>query len=303
MIHSSKTNNSTFALANSRDRFPIESKYIIIFVLLYLITSIFCAVASTLVPALSSLEDPIIFEILYTCSFVGLYCYLWKKLRQSRLNPQYLIGNKFPCHRWWSLLTWVIALLLFSTGAVILLFSALSSFAPNFSEILLEEESQVSSLPIIYQCLSIINMVIVAPITEEFIFRGVLLHRLATKWNIAIAIWISSTIYGLFHFFDPIGSFFFGVVMALLYIKTKTSIVPIIAHAMYNTILLIIVQFSGTTAESSTQITSGDWIIGLLLIVVSLPFLISFIYRRFPAKNQPLPYFANEVKAMTKISD
>ena len=292
-----KTNlgkKSLFDRVNSRYVFPIESRYIIIFVLLYLITLFVCGAASSFVPALSSLEDPIIFEILYTCSFVGLCCYLWKKLGQSRLNPQYLIGNKFPNYCWWSLLTWVVVLLLFSLGTIILLECALSFFAPDFSESLLEEEFLVSSLPTIYQCLVTINTIVVAPITEEFIFRGVLLHRLATKWNIAIAIWISSIIFGLLHFFDPVGAFLFGVVMALLYIKTKNLIVPIIAHAMYNTILIILGQFSGTTAESSTQISSGDWIIGLLFITVSLPFLIRFIYRRFPAKNIPLPYFANE---------
>ena len=300
MSLSSKINNSTPNQIKSRYAFPIKFRYaVIIEILLSLITSIIYRVAASLVPAIPNFEDPISDYIIYICSFVGLCYYLWEKLRQSQLNPQYLIGNKFPRYRWWSLLRLVIVLILFSFGAAILFDCALSSFAPSFLEFLLEPEPP-SSLPIVYKCLETISLVVVAPITEEFIFRGVLLHRLASKWNIAIAIWISSIIFGLGHPLDPIGASLFGVVMALLYIKTKTLAVPIVAHSMNNTIVVILLFFenNGTVAESTTEISSGDWVIGLLLIAVSLPFLIHFIYRRFPAKNQTLPYFANEAKAI-----
>ncbi len=43
---------------------------------------------------------------------------------------------------------------------------------------------------------------------------------MAHKWGIKKAVIISSIIFGLGHF-DVIGAFMFGVVMCLLYIKTK----------------------------------------------------------------------------------
>ena len=266
-------------------------------------------VAVSLVPSFPNFEDPILTHVIYIYSFGGLCYYLWEKLRLSRLKPQYLIGNKIPRYHWWSLLGLVIVLLLFSLGAGLLLHRVLLSFAPNLLEFFLEEESQVSSLPIIYKCLETINIIVVAPITEEFIFRGVLLHRFATKWNIAIAIWISSIIFGLLHTLNLVGASLFGVVMALLYLKTKTLTVPIVAHAMNNTIVVImqvwgtLVENNGSIAESTTEISSGDWIISLLLVAVSLPFLIRFIYRHFPAKNKLLPFFANEAKAIAGISN
>ena len=295
MSLSLKTNNSTFN--------QIKSRYIFVIYILILIILIVYEVAASFITGIPSIEDPIFVDILYICSIVGLCYYLWKKLRQSRLNPQYLIGNLFPHYHWWLLLRLVIVLLLFSLGAATLLYCVLSSFAPNLLEFFLEESP--SSLPIIYKCLETINYIVVAPITEEFIFRGVLLHRFANKWNIASAIWISSIIYSLLHLFDPVGGVLFGVVMALLYIKTKTLIVPIVAHAMYNAIAVILqfLENNSSIAESTTEISSGDWIIGLLLVAVSLPFIIRFVYRRFPAKNQSLPYFANEAKAIAEISD
>ena len=304
MSLSSKSNDSTF------DR--TKTRYIFIaLILFYLIFSFIYGVLVGFFPGIPDFEDPIVNQILYICSFGSLCYYLWKKLRQSRLNPQYLIGNKFPRYRWWSLLGLAIILLLFSVGAALLSFYALSLVAPNFMESfmesLAEQESKVSSLPTVDKCLETINYIVVAPITEEFVFRGVLLHRLATKWNIAIAIWISSIIFGLMHP-NPVGISMLGVVWALLYIKTKTLIVPIVAHAINNTIV-VVWQFLGTFVENNgsiteaTEISSQDWIIGLLLVAVSLPFLIRFIYRRFPAKSQTLPYFANEAEAIAEIPE
>ena len=294
MSFSSKINNSTLNQIESRHIFPIKSRsVVIIFILLILIALIILGVTVSFVPSISNFEEPIIEPILDIFIYVCLCYYVWKKLRQSQLNPQYLIGNKFPRYRWWSLLRLVSQLFVFSRGVAILSNYALSSFAPNLLELLLEEP-QVSSLPIIYKCLKTISWVVVVPITVEFVFRGVLLHRLATKWNIAIAIWISSIISGLLHPFGPIGGCLLGVVMALLYIKTKTLAVPIVAHAMINTIAVIILVLGNNNTIAST--TDG-WIKGLLLVAVTLPFLIHFIHRCFPTNDRPLPYFANEAKA------
>jgi len=249
-----------------------------------------------------------IFYIYFICSSVGLCYYFWKKLRQFQLNPRYLIGNKFTRYRWWSLLRLVTNLLLFSFGIRTLLIYVVPPSPPSSLEIPIEELAlSFSSLPIIYKFLETIAMVVVLPITQEFIFRGLLLHRFTTKWNIAIAIWASSIIFGLLHPGDLFGTFLFGVVMALLYIKTKTLIVPIVAHAMYNTIAIlfgILAENDGTIiAKITTETISGNWILSLLFVATSLPFLIQFIYRHFPAKNQASPYFANEAQAISQMSD
>ena len=42
------------------------------------------------------------------------------------------------------------------------------------------------------------------------------------------------------------------------------------------------------------------WRWGLLLVAVSTPFIINFIYRKWPSENATLPYFANAVEAVTE---
>ena len=66
-------------------------------------------------------------------------------------------------------------------------------------------------------------LVIVAPVTEEFIFRGVFLHRWAARWGVLWSIILSSLLFGAIHrdifwFSRAVGSFF----IALYYIQTKT---------------------------------------------------------------------------------
>lgn len=87
---------------------------------------------------------------------------------------------------------------------------------------------------------------------EEIVFRGILLLLLIqklpkTKKGMYLAIFISSTIFGLFHLvniFEGIGftdillqvgySFLMGLMWAVVYLKTKNIWMSIILHSAYN---------------------------------------------------------------------
>ncbi|MDR4151581.1 CPBP family intramembrane glutamic endopeptidase, partial [Bacillus thuringiensis] len=81
-------------------------------------------------------------------------------------------------------------------------------------------------------------------IMEEGIFRGFFVQRMAHKWGIKKAVIISSIIFGLGHF-DVIVAFMFGVVMCLLYIKTKNIWTNIAVHALNNLIATSMQFFCG----------------------------------------------------------
>ena len=254
---------------------------------------------------LPDLEDPLVNNILYTCSFISLAYFLLRRLRYRQLEPKYIRGAAAPPYRWWYLLRLTVVFLLFSVGTGLLSFYLLFLAAPEYTQSLLEslsESSQSSSLPVVNQILSTINLVIVAPITEEFIFRGIILHRLAEKWNVAIAVWVSSIIFGLLHP-NPIGIAAVGMAWALIYLKTKNLMVPMVAHGMNNAIVATSQLLTPLVTEDSvtkpmTELTVTNWLGCLLLIAVSAPFVCHFIYRQFPNQSQVLPYFANQHKAI-----
>ncbi len=241
-------------------------------------------------------NDPVITYVYYCLTF-GLIC-LWALRRFStlKINIRYLIGNLPRGYNFLPVAGLVLALLTFSLGAAVLSFYLLSLISPSFLESLLKsitaDQAKNSSVPIFYKFLNYFSLIVMAPITEEFIFRGILLHRWATKWGITPAILVSSFVFGCLHV-NPVGLTVFGIVMALLYIKNRTLIVSMIAHAMNNFIVVAVQLFSSNSSQPQTNSANSYLWTGLVCVALSAPFLIRFIYKKWPNQRVSLPYFAN----------
>ncbi len=85
--------------------------------------------------------------------------------------------------------------------------------------------------PVLPNLLNVVSLCVVAPIVEEFAFRGILLHRWAHKFGLRSAILWSSVIFGVVHP-DFLGAFVFGVGMCEIYLRTQSLVLPIICHAV-----------------------------------------------------------------------
>jgi len=138
-------------------------------------------------------------------------------------------------------------------------------------------------------------LVIVAPLTEEFIFRGIFLHRWAVKWGVLWSIILSSLLFGAIHadifwFSRALGSIF----TALYYIQTKTLLVPIILHALNNGLVfidLLFHHFKPSTVEEINITTKYIWY-GIVNITLAIPILVYFL--KLPHSIEQLPYFCNQ---------
>lgn len=92
--------------------------------------------------------------------------------------------------------------------------------------------SLTGSLPILGV---FVSTVIISPISEELIFRGVFLNRLKLFTPTLFAVLISSLLFAALHSFGSIiSAFVFAVCMAVLYLKTENICVPILAHFLNN---------------------------------------------------------------------
>ncbi len=125
---------------------------------------------------------------------------------------------------------------------------------------------------------------VMAPVAEEFLFRGFMfpaLRRWKGTWPAAL---IVGSLFGLIHVagspleFIPL-LMFFGVALCLLYARTK-SLYPCIAlHALNNSVAF------------STSL-DWDWQLGILLpaVALALVLLAALVERAFgPAPLRPLP--------------
>ena len=80
-------------------------------------------------------------------------------------------------------------------------------------------------------------LAVIAPIAEEFVFRGLILNWLVAGFGFWKGIGLSSLIFGIFHI-NFFGAFLFAVVASLLYLKTDNLLVPILLHSANNVVAI-----------------------------------------------------------------
>lgn len=125
---------------------------------------------------------------------------------------------------------------------------------------ILEFPTQPLAVGSLYIIINMILSTVTGPIAEEFIFRGLLLNRLIKKTNMWGGIIISSVLFSVFHMdFDIlIGTFLFGIIASLLYLKTKNLLVPILLHMLHNSIVFIETSVFPSWQEFLSVLTYSD---------------------------------------------
>lgn len=84
--------------------------------------------------------------------------------------------------------------------------------------------------------LQLLVLGVLTPIVEEMLFRGLVYNRLKTYYEITIAAYISSLIFGIAHFnlIQGIYSFIMGIVFTLIYERCRYIYAPMIIHVVAN---------------------------------------------------------------------
>lgn len=122
---------------------------------------------------------------------------------------------------------------------------------------------------------------VLAPVTEELLFRGALLDTWAPRWGRARAWLVSAALFGVIH--GPTAPSVFVMALAMSSARQLTGglWLPIAMHAANNTVPAIIgvwhlLTTGQTPAESMSDPSVG---LGLLLLAVGLPYPLLYIRR------------------------
>ena len=229
------------------------------------------------------------------------YLLVAHKLSRTELSFSSLLGYRPG----WSILgryaLWAVPLVIMSIGTIYLLYLPLSFLTPRFVEwLIIEIDAPMiwTSGPgyTIANVLSFLGVVVIAPLFEELV-RALLLTRWSFKWGAPKAIFVSSFLFGLVHV-DIIGAFFFGYVMSVFYIKTRSLYVPIVIHAANNLIAWaagVALLLSDSYSQSTLAEFQSWWWVGALALVISAPWVIRFTKRHIPTANWRVPYIAAQL--------
>lgn len=143
--------------------------------------------------------------------------------------------------------------------------------------------------------LALIGIVVLPPLVEEIVFRGVLVERFTVKWRVSVAVLLSAAFFGVLHA-DPVGAAMFGVITGLLYLRTGSLWPGIVIHAANNLVAVIAVRTADPTADPLPPPEVGETLmVAAVLLVMSVPFLAWFILRTWPASTTPTTYQRHEL--------
>ncbi len=91
----------------------------------------------------------------------------------------------------------------------------------------------------------ILTLVVIAPIAEELLCRGIVLEAVRAKRGVWAACFTSAIFFGVLHMHPTVmvNAIVIGLILSYLYIRTNSLFAPIILHAVNNTLALLLVWF------------------------------------------------------------
>lgn len=121
-------------------------------------------------------------------------------------------------------------------------------------------------------------LVVIAPLTEEYLFRGLMLRGLLLRQSRAAAVWITALLFGLVHANLP--QLFLGVVIGAVfgwwYVRTRSLGPCLIGHALFNSVACVAIQFPdsfsplGFTLPGQPVVHHPWWLTGGGLVLTGL---------------------------------
>jgi uncharacterized protein len=247
------------------------------------------------------LESPLGTALSTVLDQVFLFLCMAYLLRLAKLSPGELLGHNAA----WPLLgrSMLVAfpLIALAIAGNYLLYLPLSYLVPRFVDWCLFCRPPMIVLTTDYAGMSanLLNffvIVLMAPVVEEFFFRGLLLTRWSFKWNVRTGIFASSLVFALGHPDNVVGAFFIGYVLSILYIQTNSLFVPISIHIANNGIAWILTGVNTIFGEPYARSTLAEWQsfwwVGLVAGLIVAPWVIRFLRHHIPKPDWRVPYLA-----------
>lgn len=219
-----------------------------------------------------------------------------------RAPVQRIVGRRPTQAQMRSSLVFTLFLFVVAWAAVYLLFYPLSYIAPDFVTYWLLDLPDMFHVEgdrflVLPNIATLLIMCVVAPVVEEFAFRGVILHRWTHKYGLWPAILWSSLLFAVVHP-DTLGAFTFGIGMCVLYLRTQSLWVPILCHSAYNLLVsvweLTLITIEGPNAEYTLTDFRSEWFYGVAAGFIAVLWVWLYFRRPRPPVTWRLPAIQSE---------
>jgi uncharacterized protein len=136
------------------------------------------------------------------------------------------------------------------------------------------------------------KVVVIAPVVEELIFRGVIMHGLMRNYPKGAAVFFSGLLFALFHLnpWQFAATFVLGMILGWVMIRTRNIGLCIMGHAINNLLVLLSITWNQQIKESSLATWSVFQVlsVSMTLVIVSLVLMV-LVTRRSRNSVTPNP--------------
>jgi membrane protease YdiL (CAAX protease family) len=244
-----------------RGMFPTWGDLLVMIAIFFGISIVVGIVMTVVSLVWPNIQKELVTAILYATQF-GLsiwIIWLYRKNRGAKENV-----FRFDL-RWYNASLVVLGIILLAAGSVVLE-PVLSLFPDKYFEIL-NEAIGSGGWPIL-------TTVVMAPVFEEMLFRGLILESIRQKRNSTYAVMVSALMFGLVH--APIlpqmlNAFVMGVMLGYVYVLTGSLVSVIIIHAVNNALSYLVMEITGNQQVELRDMIGNDllyWIIFGVSVVV-----------------------------------
>jgi uncharacterized protein len=134
----------------------------------------------------------------------------------------------------------------------------------------------------------ILAVVVIAPIVEEIIFRGMLLKGFLNHYSVRKSIILSALLFGIIHMnpWQFVGAFAAGIILGWWYVKTDSIITTIFGHALNNSMSFIVgaigLSIPGYNAALDIAKHQPLWfdLLGVILLTGGIVWLVKLFNKR-----------------------
>lgn len=115
----------------------------------------------------------------------------------------------------------------------------------------------------------IFSLVIIAPIYEEVVFRGILLKGMASRMNPKLALVVSALFFAILHMNIPqgINAFLLGLIIGAIYLDTGSIYLSILAHLVNNSVgVTISGLFEYISGKYSVLLHGLAFVVGIIIL-------------------------------------
>lgn len=129
---------------------------------------------------------------------------------------------------------------------------------------------------------AVLKVAIIAPIVEELIFRGVIMHGLMRNYSKFTAVFVSALMFALFHLnpWQFPATFILGLLLGILMVRTRNILLCILGHSINNGLVLLgMIYYDKIQNVSFFQLDKPNQLI-ISGIIASICLILIFILSR-----------------------